>query len=113
MICAQACQLYIYGEASMGQLGCGDGDEAEIPFPKLAEPSIFDAPVRLPTPDLLGPCTDDAHITTSGKVSGASTIIVQCCGGSQGTSMLHEMCCCPTLTSVTRTCMAPEVDASI
>ena len=29
----------------MGQLGMGDGDEAEIPFPKLTEPAVFDAPV--------------------------------------------------------------------
>ena len=38
---AQGGALYAYGEASMGQLGCGDGGEAETPFPRLATPEVF------------------------------------------------------------------------
>ena len=42
----QAGSLYVYGEASMGQLGLGEGEEAEKPFPTLTEPEMFDSPVR-------------------------------------------------------------------
>ena len=41
MMTVQGGALYAYGEASMGQLGCGDGGDVETPFPKIATPEAF------------------------------------------------------------------------